>query len=71
MVSYVFGRSPANKKVTGSTVPTRLAPLIPSTAVAVTLIVGTILEDRTLRRELPGYVEYTGRVRYRLLPGIW
>jgi protein-S-isoprenylcysteine O-methyltransferase Ste14 len=30
-----------------------------------------VLEDRTLHRELPGYAEYAGRVRYRLLPGIW
>jgi hypothetical protein len=29
------------------------------------------LEERFLRRELAGYTEYTGRVRYRLLPGIW
>jgi protein-S-isoprenylcysteine O-methyltransferase Ste14 len=31
----------------------------------------TIVEDRLLRRELPGYAEYAGRVRYRLVPGIW
>lgn len=31
----------------------------------------TALEDRTLQEELPGYQEYTGRVRYRLVPGIW
>jgi protein-S-isoprenylcysteine O-methyltransferase Ste14 len=29
------------------------------------------LEERILRRELPGYVEYTTRVPYRLLPGVW
>ena len=29
------------------------------------------LEERFLRRELAGYAEYTKRVRYRLLPGIW
>lgn len=29
------------------------------------------LEDRTLRRELPGYCEYAEKVRFRLLPGIW
>jgi protein-S-isoprenylcysteine O-methyltransferase Ste14 len=29
------------------------------------------LEERFLRRELPGYTEYTVRVPHRLLPGIW
>jgi len=29
------------------------------------------LEERFLRRELPGYREYATRVRYRLLPGLW
>ena len=29
------------------------------------------LEERFLRRELPGYSEYTLRVPYRLIPGIW
>jgi protein-S-isoprenylcysteine O-methyltransferase Ste14 len=28
-------------------------------------------EDDFLRRELPGYAEYTRGVRYRLLPGVW
>jgi protein-S-isoprenylcysteine O-methyltransferase Ste14 len=31
----------------------------------------TALEDRTLRRELSGYEEYTQVTRYRLMPGIW
>jgi len=29
------------------------------------------LEERFLRRELPGYVDYATRVRHRLVPGIW
>ena len=29
------------------------------------------LEERYLRRELPGYAEYAVRVPHRLLPGIW
>jgi protein-S-isoprenylcysteine O-methyltransferase Ste14 len=29
------------------------------------------LEERFLRRELPGYGEYAARVPHRLLPGIW
>ena len=35
------------------------------------LMLRIALEERFLRRELAGYSEYTGRVRYRLLPGIW
>ena len=31
----------------------------------------TALEDQTLRRELPGYEEYTTVTRYRLMPGVW
>jgi protein-S-isoprenylcysteine O-methyltransferase Ste14 len=29
------------------------------------------LEDRTLREQLPGYTDYTQRVRYRVFPGVW
>lgn len=35
------------------------------------IVLRTLLEDRTLQAELPGYLNYTQRVRYRLLPGIW
>lgn len=28
-------------------------------------------EEEVLRRELPGYAEYTQKVKYRLLPGLW
>ncbi|MGO9088557.1 MAG: methyltransferase family protein [Candidatus Sulfotelmatobacter sp.] len=31
----------------------------------------TANEDRTLRRELPGYEDFAAHTRYRLLPGIW
>jgi protein-S-isoprenylcysteine O-methyltransferase Ste14 len=31
----------------------------------------TALEDAMLRRELPGYTEYAGRTRFRLVPGLW
>jgi protein-S-isoprenylcysteine O-methyltransferase Ste14 len=30
-----------------------------------------VLEERTLRRELPGYAAYMARVRYRLVPHVW
>jgi protein-S-isoprenylcysteine O-methyltransferase Ste14 len=35
------------------------------------LMVRIGLEERFLRRELPGYPQYMKRVPYRLLPGIW
>lgn len=44
---------------------------LPSLAGAVTLVVRTVFEDRTLRGELPGYDEYAARTRFRLVPGIW
>lgn len=36
-----------------------------------TFIVRTALEDRVLRRELPGYNEYADRVRWKLVKGLW
>jgi len=36
-----------------------------------TIVVRTVLEDRALRRELPGYPQYCTRTRYRLIPGLW
>ncbi len=35
------------------------------------LVVRLCLEERFLRRELPGYREYMLRVRHRLIPGLW
>jgi protein-S-isoprenylcysteine O-methyltransferase Ste14 len=35
------------------------------------MLVRLHLEERFLRRELPGYNDYTVRVRHRLIPGIW
>jgi protein-S-isoprenylcysteine O-methyltransferase Ste14 len=45
--------------------------VVPAALLACLLVVRTSLEDRTLRDELPGYKEYSERVRYRLLPGVW
>jgi protein-S-isoprenylcysteine O-methyltransferase Ste14 len=44
---------------------------LPVLLLAVTLVIRTALEDRTLQEELAGYREYASRVRYRLLPGVW
>lgn len=45
--------------------------LAPAAAIGVLLVIRTVLEDRTLRRELPGYEEYAASARYRLIPGVW
>ena len=45
--------------------------LIPAVLACLLLVVRTVLEDRTLRTELAGYEEYSQRVRYRLIPGVW
>jgi protein-S-isoprenylcysteine O-methyltransferase Ste14 len=45
--------------------------LVPVAIVFAALVARTLLEDRTLRAELPGYADYTSRVRYRWVPGIW
>jgi len=45
--------------------------LVPAAAAVVTVVVRTALEDRTLHRELPGYVAYAKRTRWRLVPGLW
>jgi protein-S-isoprenylcysteine O-methyltransferase Ste14 len=42
-----------------------------SAVIALLLFWRTAFEDRTLRRELPGYEDYTSITRYRLMPGIW
>ncbi len=44
---------------------------IPTVIVVALYIVRTALEDKTLQNELPGYTEYTQRVHFRLLPGVW
>jgi protein-S-isoprenylcysteine O-methyltransferase Ste14 len=45
--------------------------LVPVGLAVAGMVVRTVLEDRILRADLEGYEEYAGRIRYRLLPGIW
>jgi protein-S-isoprenylcysteine O-methyltransferase Ste14 len=52
--------------ILGSTLNVALAALI-----AIVFLWRTALEDQTLRRELPGYEQYTTITRYRVMPGIW
>ena len=42
-----------------------------SGAIILLFVWRTVLEDRMLQRELPGYVEYAARTRFRLVPGLW
>lgn len=44
---------------------------IPAGVYVLLMIIRTWLEDRTLQKELNGYLEYTKRTRYRLFPWIW
>jgi protein-S-isoprenylcysteine O-methyltransferase Ste14 len=48
-----------------------LRALLPAALILAGLIVRTWLEDETLRKELPGYADYSAKVRYRLVPGLW
>ncbi|MBX5487504.1 MAG: isoprenylcysteine carboxylmethyltransferase family protein [Mycolicibacterium hassiacum] len=45
-----------------------LVVLIPAVAVFVARIAD---EEKALREDLPGYREYTDKVSYRLVPGVW
>jgi len=45
--------------------------LVGSVIMLVAFFIRTYLEDLTLQNELEGYVEYTKKVRKRLLPFIW
>lgn len=44
---------------------------VPAGAAALLFVIRTGLEDRALRGELAGYVQYAETTRYRLVPGIW
>lgn len=45
--------------------------LIPAAMATIIAVIRIVLEDRTLQEELPGYRDYTQRVSYRLIPGIY
>jgi len=73
---YRFVRHPgyASLLVSYITIPIALGSLwacIPMVMLVINLFIRTALEDGTLQNELDGYKEYAGRVRYRLIPGLW
>ncbi len=45
--------------------------LIPSVFIVLGIIARTVLEDVTLQRQFKGYYNYTKKVPYRLIPGLW
>ena len=45
--------------------------LIPAVVASIIAVIRTVFEDQTLKEELPGYRDYSRRVRYRLIPAIY
>lgn len=45
--------------------------MIPAVLTLLLIIFRTYLEDKTLLNELDGYRDYSQKVKYRLIPGIW
>ena len=45
--------------------------LIPAAVASVIAVIRTVLEDRALQEELPGYRDYARHVRYRLIPWVY
>ncbi len=45
--------------------------LIPAIIIVALFVIRTVLEDKTLQKELPGYKEYAETVRFRLIPRVW
>ena len=73
---YAYVRHPGYTGMLALTIGTPLAlgsrwALLPAALGVATLIVRTVLEDRTLQAELAGYADYTRRVRFRLVPYVW
>jgi protein-S-isoprenylcysteine O-methyltransferase Ste14 len=45
--------------------------LVPGGLIDILFVIRTALEDKFLQADLPGYKDYSKRVRYYLIPGIW
>jgi len=45
--------------------------LLPLALAGVVIVRRLVMEDAFLHRELEGYATYAGRVRYKLVPGLW
>jgi|AGTN01.2.fsa_nt_gi Putative protein-S-isoprenylcysteine methyltransferase len=45
--------------------------VIPAVLIIGKLVQRTLMEEKMLHESLPGYTDYTTRVRYRWIPGVW
>ena len=45
--------------------------IIPICIMIILLITRTNLEDKILKNELQGYLEYTNKIRYKIIPHVW
>ncbi|MBI4803567.1 MAG: isoprenylcysteine carboxylmethyltransferase family protein [Elusimicrobia bacterium] len=45
--------------------------LIPAALLVLSVLLRAHFEEKTLRKELPGYIEYAQKVKYRFIPGVW
>ena len=45
--------------------------IIPAIVAFAIIVIRTRFEDQALQEELPGYKDYAGRIRFRLIPGIY
>jgi protein-S-isoprenylcysteine O-methyltransferase Ste14 len=45
--------------------------ILPICLMIILLITRTMLEDKILTNELKGYLEYTGKTQYRIIPFVW
>lgn len=45
--------------------------LIPAIIILLPVLIRTYLEDKTLQKELIGYIDYTMQVKYRIIPFVW
>lgn len=52
-------------------VTTSIWSIIPTLIAITLLLIRTSLEDKTLKKELDGYVEYSKKTHYKLIPLIW
>ncbi len=52
-------------------ITTSIWSIIPTLIAIILLLIRTSLEDKTLKMELDGYVEYSKKTRYKLIPLIW
>jgi protein-S-isoprenylcysteine O-methyltransferase Ste14 len=52
-------------------ITTSIWSIVPVLIAIILLLIRTYLEDKTLINELDGYIGYTGKTRYKLIPLFW